>query len=46
VQIPRPNPVSIPPIIELGENPHSARCSAGAELPATSCLGAFWTPVS
>src|SRR5262249_57240464 len=27
-------------------NPHSARCLAGAQLPATSCLGAFWTPVS
>jgi hypothetical protein len=27
-------------------NPRSARCSAGAQLPATSCLGAFWTPVS
>src|ERR1700756_5241900 len=27
-------------------DPHSARCSAGAQLPATSCLGAFWTPVS
>ena len=26
--------------------PHSARCLAGAQLPATSCLGAFWTPVS
>src|SRR6201987_2323770 len=25
-------------------NPHSARCLAGAQLPATSCLGAFWTP--
>ena len=25
---------------------HSARCLAGAQLPATSCLGAFWTPVS
>jgi integrase/recombinase XerD len=22
------------------------RCPAGAQLPATSCLGAFWTPVS
>src|ERR1700756_2684271 len=27
-------------------DPHSARCLAGAQLPATSCLGAFWTPVS
>ena len=27
-------------------NPHSARCLAGAQLPATSCLGAFWTPAS
>ena len=25
-------------------NPHSARCPAGAKLPATSCLGASWTP--
>jgi hypothetical protein len=25
-------------------NPHSARCSAGAQLPATSCLGAFLDP--
>jgi hypothetical protein len=25
-------------------NPHSARGTAGAKLPATSCLGAFWTP--
>jgi hypothetical protein len=24
----------------------SARCRAGAQLPATSCLGAFWTPVT
>jgi hypothetical protein len=27
-------------------NPLSARRSAGAQLPATSCLGAFWTPVT
>jgi len=27
-------------------NPHSARCLAGAQLSATSCLGAFWTPAS
>jgi hypothetical protein len=27
-------------------NPHSARCPAGAPPPATSCLGAFWTPAS
>ena len=25
-------------------NLHSARCPAHAKLPATSCLGAFWTP--
>jgi hypothetical protein len=25
-------------------NLHSARCPARAKLPATSCLGAFWTP--
>jgi hypothetical protein len=25
-------------------NSYSARCLAGAKLPATSCLGAFWTP--
>ena len=30
----------------LTSNPHSARCPAGPQLPATSCLGAFWTPVS
>src|SRR6516162_5726411 len=27
----------------LTSNPHGARCPAEAELPATSCLGAFWT---
>jgi len=27
-------------------NPHSARCTTGAQLPATSCLGAFWTPAA
>src|SRR5246500_5691612 len=27
-------------------NPHSARCLAGAQLPATSCLDGFWTPAS
>src|ERR1700676_997424 len=27
-------------------NPHSARCAASAQLPATSCLGAFWTPAA
>jgi integrase len=27
-------------------NPDSARCSAGAQTPATSCLGAFWTPAA
>ncbi|MGY4622118.1 hypothetical protein ACVWZ4_007402 [Bradyrhizobium sp. USDA 4472] len=27
-------------------DPHSARCSAGALPPVTSCLGAFWTPAS
>src|SRR6516225_7851841 len=27
----------------LTSNPHSTRCPAGAQLPATSCLGAFWT---
>src|SRR3984893_9031610 len=26
--------------------PHSARCTAGAQLPSTSCLGAFWTPAA
>src|SRR6516162_8050240 len=30
----------------LTSNPHSPRCAAGALLPATSCLGAFWTPGS
>jgi hypothetical protein len=27
-------------------DPHSARCPAGAQPPATSCLGAFWTPAA
>jgi len=27
-------------------DPHSARCLAGAQLPATSCLGAFRTPAT
>ena len=27
-------------------NLHSARCPARAKLPATSCLGAFWTPAA
>src|SRR5262249_10809553 len=27
----------------LTSNPHSARCQAGAQLPATSCLGALLT---
>src|SRR5712691_608550 len=27
-------------------NPHSARCTAGAQLPATSCLVPFWTPAA
>src|SRR5215472_10451689 len=27
-------------------NPRIVRCLAGAQLPATSCLGAFWTPAS
>src|SRR6202008_2940474 len=36
----------LPSRSELTSNPHSARCPAGAQLPATSCLGAFWTPVS
>src|SRR5215469_4473480 len=27
-------------------NLHSARCSAGAKLPATSCLGAFRSPAA
>src|SRR4029077_4917945 len=26
--------------------PQTYRCTVGAKLPATSCLGAFWTPVS
>jgi hypothetical protein len=30
----------------LPSNPHSARCTAGAQLPATSRLGAFWTPAA
>ena len=35
-----------PSMSALTSNPHSARCPAWAQLPATSCLGAFWTPVS
>ena len=27
-------------------NPHNARCSAGAQFPATSCLGAFRPPAT
>src|SRR5215471_5152863 len=38
---PRLSSRSAPP-----SNPHSTRCTVGAQLPATSCLGAFWTPVS
>src|ERR1700730_6277151 len=30
----------------LTSNPHSTRCPAGAQLPATSCLGAFRPPAS
>src|ERR1700739_723727 len=30
----------------LTSNPHSAPSPAAAQLPATSCLGAFWTPGS
>jgi hypothetical protein len=44
VQTRKSNPVRLTSIIELGAGikSHSARCSAGAQLPATSCLGAFW----
>jgi hypothetical protein len=49
VQTPKSNPVSVTSTSSSAAtlNPHSARCSdsAGAQLPATSCLGAFWTPV-
>ena len=27
-------------------NPHSARCTTGAQRPATSCLGAFRPPAA
>jgi hypothetical protein len=38
-------PLSRPPSPPARKsNPHSARGTAGAKLPATSCLGAFWTP--
>ena len=37
----RPSSRSAPP-----SNPHSARCTTAAQLPATSCLGAFWTPAA
>jgi len=43
---PRPHPVGVTSTLELGAaiKSHSARCITGAQLPATSCLGAFWTP--
>ncbi len=50
---PPPRPSRLPgasfaPTSELGANinPHSARCPAATQLPATSCLGAFWTPAA
>src|SRR5258707_3935569 len=36
----------LPSRAEPALNPHSACCLAGAQLSATSCLGAFWTPAS
>ena len=43
----RPAPASRPPPWPARKsNPHSARCPAEAKLPATSCLGAFWTPAA
>jgi hypothetical protein len=39
-------PASRPSWPARKSNPHSARCPAGAKLPATSCLGAFWTPAA
>ena len=40
-------PASRPPLSPARKsNPHSARRAAGAKLPATSCLGAFWTPAA
>jgi hypothetical protein len=43
-----PAPTGVALIIESGatRNSHSARCLAGAQLPATSCLGGFWTPAA
>ena len=38
------NPASASP--NPRQNPHSARGTAGAPLPAISCLGAFWTPAA
>ena len=38
--------VSRPAISALTSNPHSARGPAATQLPATSCLGAFWTPAA
>ena len=37
---------SRPAISALTSNPHSARGRAATRLPATSCLGAFWTPAA
>src|SRR3982074_2991928 len=36
----------LPSRAEPALNPHSACCLAGAQLSATSCLGAFWTPAT
>ena len=48
VQACRSRRPSVAPTSELGANinPHSARCPAATQLPATSCLGAFWTPAA
>ena len=41
----RPVPASRPPSGAKIKS-HSARCPAGAKLPATSWLGVFWTPAA
>ena len=38
--------ITAPTARQAVQSKHSARCLVGAQLPATSCLGAFWTPAS
>jgi hypothetical protein len=48
VQMRRPHPVGVISTLQLRAaiKSHSACCTASAKLPATSCLGAFWTPAA